>query len=89
MILMLDKNDVEKRALECAVPVQDILTSFPWEFRSVDYAHGFFAGLTQGSIKHALYEDESMLFFKYNKALQQRNEWNWYMVQINIVANEE
>lgn len=89
MILLLDKNGVEKRALECAVPVQDILTSFPLEFRSADYAHGFFAGLTQGSIKYALCEDETMLFFKYNKALQQRQSWDWYMVQINIVAAEE
>lgn len=89
MILMLDKNDVEKRALECAVSVQEVLTSFPREFRSEDYAHGFFAGLTQGSIKYVLYDESSLLFPKYNDALQARKEWSWYMVQINIVANEE
>ena len=86
MFLLLDKNAVEKRAMNANLPVKDVMTGFKKEFRSEDYAAGYFEVLLDGTIPFRLLKDEQEFCELLNKKLLIGSKFEWYAHSLTITG---
>ena len=85
MILLLDRNAIDCRAIESGLSVADVMSGFKVEFPNEDYANGYFDGLLGGTIQFRLLNNSHVLCSKLNKALSDGKCFPWYAH--NIVIN--
>ena len=89
MFLLLDKNAVEKRSMDANLPVKDVMAGFKKEFRSEDYAAGYFEGLLDGTIPFRLLKDTQEFCELLNKKLSISSKFEWYVHKLTIIDEEE
>lgn len=89
MILILKQTDVEKRASDAGMSVMQVLNTIKTDFKSADFAEGYFSGLLDDGVTFAIYPDITTFTNKFNYAMSNRNVFEWYVISLNIQPESE